>query len=150
MVRTNSSWSLFYLGVAIFGAFGGHMCATRGPIAVPTAFLVFGALVGFVFTFVSAFGGLWKRFGSSRDRSVLEVSLWASSPTNPQSNRLSQVVFFASIGITAIFESRCPVNQSVGFLPLAMAIGIALALLLFRRTYGHRLHQLPQSIGEKA
>lgn len=111
---------------------------------MPTAFIIFAGSGTLIFTASTVFAGLWKRLGDSKDRSVLDVSMWDSSPVNPQSNRLAQVIFFGSIGISSLVQSRSSISQSVGFLPLAMAVGICGGLLAFRWKYRGRLSRAPR------
>ncbi len=139
MRKSDSSWSLLYLAIGLFGVFGGRLLAIKGPTAVPTVFIILAGSGTLIFTASTVFAGLWRRLGDSKDHSVLGASIWDASPANPQSNHLAQVIFFGSIGISSLVQSRSSVSQSVGFLPLAMAFGIAVGLLAFRCRYRGRL-----------
>ncbi|HVU36441.1 MAG TPA: hypothetical protein VHE61_23585 [Opitutaceae bacterium] len=135
MPKTDPLWLLFYLGVALFGGWGGHVAAEEAPSAVPVWFLAFAGLLGVLFSALVVARGLWSRLGQSRDPAILDTPLWACSPLNPQSNRLAQVLFFAGVGIEWIVEAPGSRFESAGFFPLALAAGIAGGLVLFRWAY---------------
>jgi hypothetical protein len=144
MKKSDSSWSPLYLAIGVFGVFVGRMLAIEGPTAVPTVFILFAGSGTLLFTASTVFAGLWKRFGDSQDHSVLDTSIWDSSPANAQSNHLAQVIFFGSIGISSLIQSRSSVSESVGFLPLTMAVGIGGGLFAFRWRYRGRLSRAPR------
>lgn len=120
------------------------MLAIEGPTAVPTMFILFAGSGTLIFTASTVFSGLWKRFGGSQNHSALDTSIWDSSPANPQSNHLAQVIFFGSIGITSLVQSRSSVSESIGFLPLAIAVGTGSGLSAFRWKFRGRLSRAPR------
>ena len=139
MPKANSNWLPLYIGVALFGSVGGYLLSIEGPTVAPPEFLVLVGLITFVFSAVTAFWNLWNQLSLQKDRAVLDACLWTSSPIKPQSNRFAQIVFFGAIGLVALTTARCPISQSIGFFPLAMAVGIAVGLLFFRHAYRRKL-----------
>ena len=81
-----------------------------------------------VFTAVTSYFSLSRRSTPAH----LAACMWTSSPMNPLSNQLSQIVGFGCLGLSAISQRSDTPLRMFGWLGVWTAIALAASLSLFR------------------
>jgi len=93
-----------------------------------------------VMPLMSVFAGFMGYFSLARrcTDAHLAARIWNSSPRNPQSNQLTQIIGFGSVGLSAVSQQIDGALRIFGFFAMWISVALIVSLLLFRIRHVHR------------
>jgi hypothetical protein len=125
-------WPMAYVGFGVAAAIAGRTFITEATITLDPA--VRAGMIYVVMPLLSVFLAIGSYFSLSRrsTHAHLAASMWSSSPMNPLSNQLAQIIGFGCVGLSVIAQQSNVPMRMFGWLGIWNAIALAVSLSLFR------------------
>jgi hypothetical protein len=126
-------WPALYVVLGVAAAVAARTFMTDGS-PMPHDALLESGMIYIAMPLFAVFAGIssYLSLGRRCTPNHLTARIWSSPPTNPQSNRLAQIIGFGCFGISAVSQRPDAPLRVFGWLGISTAVALTVSLILFR------------------